>query len=336
MKKLKFLLARLFDMNYRRLFSTVSELHKKTGKSRLWLLCDILRCGTRYGAGYRDYALCEFYDLTAEQRATYVTRGINNRLVAMLNDKNYYHCVDNKAEFNRLYARFVRRDWLDLRDAEFADFCHFMEHRTVLIAKPLDDACGRGVEKLETKDFADLSALWAHLRQSGAALAEECIEQHPRIAAIYPDAVNTYRIVTVRVNGEANVVYAFIRIGNGGRFVDNLNAGGLTAPIDLDSGTISHVGYDKDGKTYDHHPATGCPLVGYALPYWKESLQMCLDATSVVPQLGYVGWDIAVSADGPQLIEGNFFPGHDILQLPPHVPDHVGMLPRFRMFVKDL
>lgn len=336
MKKLKFLLARLFDMDYRQLFATVRALHKKTGKSRLWLLCDILRCGARYGAGYRDYALCEFYDLTAAQRATYVTRGVNNRLVSLLNDKNYYHCVDDKAEFNRLYADFLHRDWLDLREADFDDFCRFMETRDVLISKPLDDACGRGIEKLERKDFSDLAAMFDHLKASGAAIAEECVVQHPAIAAIYPDSVNTYRIVTVRVEGEANVVYAFIRIGNGGRFVDNLNAGGLTAPIDLETGTISHVGYDKDGKTYERHPQTGSPLVGYRLPFWKESMQMCLEATAVVPQLGYVGWDIAVTAEGPLLIEGNFFPGHDILQLPPHVPDKVGMLPRFRQFVKDL
>ena len=49
-----------------------------------------------------------------------------------------------------------------------------------------------------------------------------------------------------------------------------------------------------------------------------------------------MGWDVAVSGDGPQLIEGNHFPGHDILQLPPHVPDRVGMLPRFREFLPEL
>lgn len=55
----------------------------------------------------------------------------------------------------------------------------------------------------------------------------------------------------------------------------------------------------------------------------------------LIPQLGYIGWDIAVSETGPQLIEGNEFPGHDILQMPPHVPDKIGMLPRFRQFLPE-
>ena len=38
--------------------------------------------------------------------------------------------------------------------------------------------------------------------------------------------------------------------------------------------------------------------------------------------------------DGPLLVEGSRFPEHDILQLPPpHVPDKIGMLPKFREFI---
>ena len=69
------------------------------------------------------------------------------------------------------------------------------------------------------------------------------------------------------------------------------------------------------------------------IPYWKESLETCLKAAKMVDGLGYVGWDIAVTPNGPVLIEGNHFPGHDILQMPPHVPDKIGMLPRFREFI---
>lgn len=331
-----YLFARLREMNYRQLFSTISELHKKTGKSRVWLFADILRCGLRYGAGYKDYSFFQFYDLTPAQRATYMTRGTNNRLVSMLNDRDYYHCVDDKVEFNRLYAKYVRRGWLDMRDADEDSFRRFMERREIIISKPLAESCGRGIEKLDKKDFADLHAMYEHLKQSGAALIEDCIVQHPDIAALYPGSVNTYRIVTVRVDGVPNVVYAFIRIGNGGNFVDNLNAGGITARIRLEDGTIWYPGYDINDNVYEIHPATGCRLVGYRLPFWQESMQMCLEATAVVPQLGYVGWDVAVGEDGPQLIEGNFFPGNGFLPVPPDTPNREGMLPRFRQFVKDL
>jgi glutathione synthase/RimK-type ligase-like ATP-grasp enzyme len=323
-------------MDYGNMLATVSKIHAKTGKSRIWLFFDMVRCGIRYGAGYKDYMLCEFYNLTADQRATYVTRGINNQLVRMLNDREYYHCVENKVEFNRLFAEFIHRGWLDMDKTDFDTFSEFMQSRQVVISKPASATCGKGIEKLNKSDFADLREMYDHIKSAGSGLVEDYIIQHPDVSAIYPDSVNTYRIVTVLSEGRANVVYAFIRIGNGGRFVDNINSGGMAAPINVDTGVIQYAAFDKDSVYYDVHPSTGCRIAGYQLPYWRESVEMCLKAAHVVPQLGYVGWDIAVSADGPQLIEGNHFPGHDILQMPPHVPDKIGMLPRFKEFVKGL
>jgi len=336
MGRIKYLIGRILNMNYGSMLETVEKIHKKTGRSRIWLFCDMVHCGLRYSAGYKDYLLCEFYNLTPEQRATYVTRGVNNQIVKLLNDPSYYHCVDDKTEFNRLYSDFIHRGWLDMVNAGFEKFRSFMENRDRIISKPAAATCGQGIELLSKSDFTDLQQMYDHLRSSGSGLIEDVIIQHPAVSAIYPHSVNTYRIVTVRRNGVANVVYAFIRIGNGGRFVDNINAGGMAAPIDLETGIIQYAAFDKDSNYYDTHPATGCAIAGYPLPYWQESLAMCLEATKIVPQLGYVGWDIAVSEDGPQLIEGNHYPGHDILQMPPHVPDKIGMLPRFKQFIPEL
>ena len=63
---------------------------------------------------------------------------------------------------------------------------------------------------------------------------------------------------------------------------------------------------------------------------------MCLDAAHVIPQVGYVGWDVAVGENGPQLIEGNPFPDHDLLQMPPNMPNKLGKLPKFKELVKGL
>ena len=55
-------------------------------------------CGLRYGTGYRDYDLNEWWTLNSKQRKTYITRGINNSLVKKLNDSNYYHILANKVD----------------------------------------------------------------------------------------------------------------------------------------------------------------------------------------------------------------------------------------------
>lgn len=336
MSKVKYLMGRLLHMNYRSMFETIGMLHSKTGRSRFWLLGDMIFCGLRYGAGYMDYMLFEFYDLTPAQRATYVTRGVNNRIVKLCNDPAWYHCVEDKRSFNRIYGKYVRRGWLDMKKCTYDEFAEFMDGRDTIISKPIAATCGKGIEKLRKGDYESLKELYDHLNESGSGLIEDFIIQHPRVSQIYPYSVNTYRIVTVNRNGVSGVVCAFIRIGNGGRFVDNINSGGMAAPVNADTGIIERAACDKDGKCYAVHPVTGVLIPGYPLPFWREAIEMCLEAAEVVPQLGYMGWDVAVSDDGPQLIEGNHFPGHDILQMPPHVPDKVGMLPRFREFIPEL
>ena len=336
MRRIKYLIIRILKMNYRQMFETVAKIHKKTGRSRIWLFFDMVNCGLRYGAGYMDYMLCEFYDLTKEQRETYVTRGVNNRIVQLMNDPKSFHFMDDKCEFNEIFAEFVHRGWLNMKKATPEEFEAFMATRDRIITKPIDDSCGRGVDILNKADFDSVQKMYEHLQSIGSGLIEDVIVQHPEVSAIYPHAINTYRIVTIHSEGVSNVVYAYIRFGNGGHVVDNINAGGMTTPIDLETGMLNYPGYDKDSICYDVHPYTGHPIVGTKLPYWHEAVEMCLKASAMIPQLGYVGWDIAVSPDGPQLIEGNPFPGHDFLQLPPHIPDKVGMLPRFRQFVKGL
>ncbi len=336
MKRILYLVKRILKMDYKGLFRTVNRVHKKTKINKIKLFFDIVKCGLKYGAGYKDYELCEWYNLNSEQRETYVTRGINNRIVSLLNDKEYYHILDNKIEFNNTFGEFLGRRWIDMTTATLKDFEQFAQGLTFIISKPVAEACGRGVEKINVSDFENTTALFEHLKSIESGLCEEFVVQHKDVSALYPHSVNTYRVVTVLTEGEAHIVYAFIRIGNGGRFVDNINAGGMAAPINIQSGIIEYPAFDKDSIYYETHPYTNCAIKGWQLPFWKESVQMVLKAAKVIPQVGYVGWDVAVTENGPLLIEGNPFPGHDILQMPPHVPDKIGMLPQFKKYIKNL
>ena len=324
-------------MDYKNLFKTVKAIHKKTGINRIKLFVDIVKCGLKYGAGYKDYQLCEWWNLNSAQRATYVTRGINNRIVAMLNDKQYYHILDNKIEFNNRFSRFLGRKWIDMENLlTIEEFKTFLEGLDVIISKPTAAACGKGVEKITLSDYNSAEELMEYLISINSGLCEECVIQHKDVSALYPLSVNTYRIVTVLTEGVPHIVYAFIRIGNGGRYVDNINAGGMAAPVNIETGEIMHPAFDKDGIYYETHPYTNCKIKGWKLPYWDEAVKLVLEAATVVKEVGYVGWDVAATENGPVLIEGNPFPGHDILQMPPHVPDKIGMLPQFKKYIKNL
>ena len=84
---------------------------------------------------------------------------------------------------------------------------------------------------------------------------------------------------------------------------------------------------------FDKHPITGTPIIGFTIPYFEEAKQMCLTAMHKVPQVRFVAWDVAITADGPRFIEGNSFPSHAVPQFAAHYPDGIGILPEFRKFI---
>ena len=103
-----YIVRRIAGMDYKNMLKTVGSVHQISGKNRVGLFFDVIRCGLKYGAGYKDYELFEFYNMTPAQRATYVTRTVNNSVVARCNNRDYYHCFNDKTEFNTLFKDFIR------------------------------------------------------------------------------------------------------------------------------------------------------------------------------------------------------------------------------------
>ena len=331
MKNLGYVFKRLLDMDYKAMLQKVNSIHKKTDRSRLSLLWDMQRCATNYGAGYMDYDLFEMYDLTPEQRDTYLTRGRNNALIKKYNNYDYGSCFVNKAEFNTRFAEFIHRDWVMLADKEKA--LAFMQKQKCFIAKPLDGCCGRGIEKLDLADFDnDAQKAYDFLAATGAQYElEELIVQHSAVSAVYPHAINTVRTVTINTGTQVHVICTYFRIGNNGRHVDNFNSGGMVAPVDEKTGIVSDRAIDKQKNLYAEHPMTATPICGFQFPDWEKAMDMVKKAATVVPEMGYIGWDVAFAESGPCLVEGNDFPGHDIYQLPEHTPNKIGMMPKFQV-----
>lgn len=330
MKDLGYVFRRLLDMDYKAMLQKLNAIHKKTGRSRLALLWDMQKCATHYGAGYMDYDLFEMYNLTDAQRDTYLTRGRNNALIKKYNDMTYAHCLHNKGEFNAAFGEFLRRDWALVSDREKA--LAFLERHDVFMAKPINGTCGKGIEKITASQRGGAQKVYAELAASGDDwLLEEVIAQHPAVSALYPDAINTLRVVTIRKDGVIHIICTYFRIGNHGRPVDNFNSGGMVAPVDEKTGIVADRAIDKDKNLYAVHPQTGTPIQGFQFPDWEAALDLCCRAADRVPQLGYLGWDVAFTPDGPVLVEGNEFPGYDIYQLPEHTPNKIGMMPKFRI-----
>lgn len=334
MSKFSFFLKRLVRMDWKAMWKTAGMLRKPSGKSRLWLLADMLRCALKYNAGYVDYKIAQMYRLNDAQRKTQITRGLSNQIVRRMNDKAYWYLFDDKATFNELFKEEVGRGWMKLSPATDPEaFKAFLAAHPDIIAKPLEGSSGVGIARYTQDDWQGREDdFLKELLDGQIGIIEERVIQHPRLMALCPTSVNTIRIATLLGDKKQGIVYAFLRIGNG-KVMDNVDCGGMAAPINLDTGVISGVGANKAGEAFEFHPMTGKRIPGTQIPYWEEVKAMCLKAMHVVPQVRFVAWDVAITPDGPVFIEGNSFPSHAIPQFAAHFPDGVGILPRFEAFI---
>lgn len=330
MRKIKYLVARIFKMNYKSFFTTINKISKKTKKNKFFVFCDIVYCGLKYQAGYCDYDLFEMYNLNKKQRKTIITRGINNDIVKKYNDKNFVQIFDNKLQFNQQFSKYLGRDWLYLDGNNFEEFQEFYNNHKTFIVKPLSECCGKGIEKLSpAKD--DLQKVYKRLIKNNQLLVEEVATQMKDIAKFHPSSINTLRVVTLK----QKIVVAFLRIGNNNNVVDNFNHGGLVAPVNLSTGIIDYLAIDKKQNVYEKHPLTDEQILWARIPKWPRIKRFCENVAKIIPEVGYVAWDISINEEGPYIIEANNMPGHDLYQLPPHRTDGIGLLPVFKKVMEE-
>ncbi len=327
MGKIGYLFKRIKSMSFKGLFDTVDFVHKENGKNKVGIFFDIVHCGLKYQAGYMDYKLFEMYNLNKRQRATIITRGINNSIVKKYNDPAYYHIFDNKLEFNKRFNKYLLRDWMEITDSEenFNEFKEFTKKHSEIIVKPVAEACGKGVEKIKVDD-KNVKKVYKNLVDTKRFLVEEVAIQCKEISRLHPSSINTLRMVTLN----KQLVAAYIRIGNKGNVVDNFNHDGLAAPINIETGIIDYPAIAKQGGVFEKHPMTGENILWFQIPKWPRIKRYVEKVSKEVPEVGYVGWDVCLGEKDPFLIEANPFPGHDIYQLPPHRTNGMGMLPRFK------
>lgn len=325
MKKIKYLFKRICSMSFNRLFETVNDVHRKTGKNKLLILLDIIYCGLKYQAGYVDYNLFEMYNMNKYERSTVITRGINNEIIKKYNDPEYMKIFNDKIKFNKKFDKYLKRDWLELTGQNLKEFKKFCEKHQQFIAKPTKESCGKGVEIIDVKN-QNIEELYNSLLNGSQILIEEIAQQCKKINDLHPSSINTIRVVTLK----GMVVTALLRIGNNNNHVDNFNHEGLCVPIDIEDGIIKYKAIDKKGNLYEKHPITNKDIIGFKIPKWQEVKKICEQASLEIPQVGYIGWDVCVTPNDVCFIEANEFPGHDLYGLPPHRTNNIGLLPKFK------
>lgn len=338
--KVKYVGRILSGVRFEELNKSLTKAKERSGKAKALLFFDMLWCAARYGAGYHDYVMFGFYEMDGKHRDTYVTRIRNKKLITLLNDPETAEIFDHKTKFNPRFRDYLGRDFLLVDDMTFEEFSEFLKDKDRIFAKPDVGESGKGIERLAKADFQSTEELYRYIKTRNFGVVGEVIVQHEAMMKLYPNSVNTLRIVTLLTGSperrEAQCVYAVVKIGAGGKYVDNLENGGMFCPIDYETGKITGVGHTSALTTLTHHPETGVKLEGYTIPYVKEAIELCKKAAMEEPKMRFVGWDCAITPNGPVIVEGNDYPGYDFWQQPEHTPDHIGLWPYYLSQIPEL
>ena len=185
-----------------------------------------------------------------------------------------------------------------------------------LFCKLVDGECGRGIfkvdiqgEKIIVNGIVSSLAETYHTLIKGRYLAQSVIVQHPKMASLHPQSINSLRIVTVRSlkDGIIRVWPSILRIGTGDSIVDNTSQGGLCIGIDFETGHLNKWGFFKPqfGRKTDRHPDSGVIFNEFEIPFLTEAKEQAVYFHSMLPGMQSVGWDIAIGEQGPIFIEGN-------------------------------
>jgi len=296
------------ELDSKKLGAFIKHAQDATGKSKLGLWADAIQASLKYNISILDYFYFRFYELSATEREAFAGTGYMYEYQLKMNPKEHRDVLEDKIKFIEKFKDFVIRetatiDVLEKNSSKLQSLLNNSSGR--LVAKGSKGQVGAEVKILKAKDYTPESLI-KYMRDNNFDLLEEYVMQHPDIMALSPSGLNTVRVFTQIENGKLHYLGARIRVTINSE-VDNMAAGNPAATINLETGVVDGPGVFSDitREPVSVHPVTGVSITGFVVPFWPEILQMMEKAVFVAPENRSVGWDVAITEKGPELIEGN-------------------------------
>jgi hypothetical protein len=134
----------------------------------------------------------------------------------------------------------------------------------------------------------------------------------------YTDGVATVRVCLLVGKDGIKIPFAVLKIPSRRNVADSFwRAGNLACNLDIRTGKILNARTKEPLGTTEHavHPEGGAALVGEVVPMWDRVVDLAHRCAPIFAPVRYQSMDIAVTRDGPTLIEINTGGGFDLPQL---------------------
>lgn len=231
----------------------------------------------------------------------------------LVHDKNIFKCLCRHHDLPvPRHFGILKNHKIDEKDRDLQDLMQENDLKQVIV-KPVTGGGGRGIHLITSDSPINSRQLEARDAQVGkfmrtGYLIEEELKQHPEIDRINPYTLNSIRIVTMLCpDGSVAFMSAIFKTNATNEPMDNFSQGGIVIGVDLDTGKLKEVGIMQypQGRIFKQHPLTNTEFLNFQIPSWQRLKEVAAKAQSVFHYVKSVGWDIAITPDGPVIIEGN-------------------------------
>ena len=277
-----------------------------------------------------------YIDLFKGDVADYIPHHYLNRFMAKVNPLEARGLVSDKLEFERrlraiglpttqtlfvISANQRIQDW-DGGDVSFEAFVEDLESRECFdyFIKPKNGVRAQGILPIQIRDglildnnnqTLDQAAFFERLygsNQYESFLVQKKLQQHSRFDEIYDGCINTLRIITFTEGDRVTIDGSMLSMGPSDSGLDSWSNGGLIVCVDPESGRFVDSGRrkpSKGGGNFEQHPTSGFRFDQGSVPFWQELRETLARGALALRPLSSLGWDVAITEEGPALIEAN-------------------------------
>ena len=309
LKRLAYLVYYYKKLDSATLKKFIAHVTNKYNVSKISIWKNIIGASLKYNISILDYFYFKFYELTASEKETYAGTGYMYEYQLQMNPKKKRVLLENKLLFLEKYSKFINHSHSSkkefLSNTELAN--KLLNNKSgKIVLKSSDGQCGEGIKIINAENINE-EKLLQELHATDNDLIEEFIVQHDDLMKLSPSGLNTIRIFTqLNKNDKVEILGTRLRITIDS-YVDNLAAGNIAAPINEKTGIVEGSGVYSDITKQDEvkHPITKVKIIGFQVPFWEESMQLVKDAALLYKENRSIGWDVAITNNGPELLEGN-------------------------------
>ena len=231
-----------------------------------------------------------------------------------------YKVMDDKLKVAEICLEYLKNDHIA---CDYDSVLAILKSKNIhsCVIKSTETSHGDGVIVVNDIEYTDKDCilhlfdgrkvcLKDRLKEYEPLIFESKIYQTKQFDSFNSSSVNTIRFMTTLYpTGDVKIIAIWMKFGRAGVCVDNAGAGGnVDAGVDIKTGRIFNVTlFDewRETRSITHHPDSGTLLEGVFIENWKQITDEIIQFQKSIPYLKAIGWDIAITPEGPLVVEFN-------------------------------